>query len=128
MNLIHHATTPRVVIRPRSYYFTKQLGIVLISRVTYDPMMVRDHERIANLNHINDRNHVEVVQMFWMGRAPLFEFVKRFRKIGLLQDSIHISVEDQICMFLRVVAHKQRFGVIQVMFTRFLNKIYIPLF
>jgi hypothetical protein len=73
--------------------------------VSYGPMLQRDQERIANLNWIYNRNDVEAVQMLRMRRAPFYELVKRFRERGLLSDSIHTSVEEQVAMFLHVVGH-----------------------
>ena len=56
--------------------------------------------------------------MLLMGRAPFYELVKRFREGGLFKDSIHTSVEEQVCMFLHVVGHNQRFRVIHNTFRR----------
>ena len=61
---------------------------------SYGPMLVRDQERIANLNHIYNTIDLEAMQMLRMGRGPFYELVKRFRDGGLLKDSIHTSVED----------------------------------
>jgi hypothetical protein len=68
-------------------------------------MLARDQERIDNLNYIYNTNDVEAVQMFRMRRAPFYKLVKRFRERGLLQDSIHTCVEEQVAMFLHVVGH-----------------------
>ena len=74
-------------------------------RVTYGPMLQRDQERIANLNNIYNCNDVEASQMLRMRRAPFYALVKTFRGRGLLTDSIHTSVEEQVVMFLHVVGH-----------------------
>ncbi|XP_071680395.1 protein ALP1-like [Lolium perenne] len=87
-------------------------------RVTYRPMLQRDQERIANLNNIYNRNNVEAIQMLQMRRAPFYALVKTFRERGLLTDSIHTSVEEQIAMSLHVVGHNQRFRVIHNTFRR----------
>jgi hypothetical protein len=41
--------------------------------------------------------------MLRMRRAPFYELVKRFRERGMLSDSIHTCVEEQVAMFLHVV-------------------------
>ncbi|XP_071676988.1 uncharacterized protein [Lolium perenne] len=69
-------------------------------RVTYRPMLQRYQERIANLNNIYNCNNVESIQMLRMRRAPFYALVKTFRDRGLLNDSIHTSVEEQVGMFL----------------------------
>jgi hypothetical protein len=43
-------------------------------------------------------NDVEVVQMLRMRRATFYKLVKRFRERGLLSDSIHTCVEEQVAM------------------------------
>ncbi|XP_071681491.1 uncharacterized protein [Lolium perenne] len=87
-------------------------------RVSYGPMLQRDQERIANLNYIYNSNDVEAIQMLRMRIAPLFALVKTFKDRGLLVDSIHTSVEEQVAMFLRAVGHNQRFRVIHSTFRR----------
>jgi hypothetical protein len=42
--------------------------------------------------------------MLRMRRAPLYELVKRFRERGLLQDSIHTCVEEQVTTFFMLSA------------------------
>ncbi|XP_051229967.1 protein ALP1-like [Lolium perenne] len=84
-------------------------------RVSYDPMLQRDHERI-NLNYIYNSNNVEAIQMLRMRRDPFFALVKTFKERGLLVDSLHTSVEEQVAMFLHVVGHNLRFRVIHSTF------------
>ncbi|XP_071678552.1 uncharacterized protein [Lolium perenne] len=59
-------------------------------------MLQRDQERIANLNHIYNYNDVEAIQVLQMRRAPFHALAKTFRTRGLLTDSIHTSVEEQV--------------------------------
>ena len=86
--------------------------------IRYVPLFIRDQERMANLNYIYNNNEVETVNMLRMGRAPFCKLVETFRSRGLLKDSIHTSVEEQVAMFLHVVGHNQRFTVIQGTFRR----------
>jgi predicted chitinase len=53
-----------------------------------------------------------------MKRAPLLQLCDLFRSRGLLKDSIHINIEEQVAMFLHVVGHNQRFMCMQVPFLR----------
>jgi hypothetical protein len=73
---------------------------------------------MTKLNYIYNLNDVEVVQMLRMQRAPFFELVKVFRDRGLLVDSIHTSMEEQVAMFLHVVGYNQRFRVTHSTFRR----------
>jgi hypothetical protein len=43
--------------------------------MTYDSILARDQERIANLNFIYNTNDLEVVKMLRMRRAPFYELV-----------------------------------------------------
>ena len=81
-------------------------------------MFQRDQERLANLNYICNKNEVEAVNMLRTGRAPFAKLVETFRTRGLLKDSIHTCVEEQVAMFLHVVGHNQRFRVIHNIFRR----------
>ncbi|XBI16739.1 hypothetical protein VPH35_058943 [Triticum aestivum] len=71
----------------------------------YAPMLMREQERIANLNYIYNCNDTEALWMIRMKRAPFARLSETFRSRGLLQDSIHTSVEEQVAMFLHVVGH-----------------------
>jgi hypothetical protein len=88
-----------------------------------DLMLPRDQERIANLNDIYNCNDVEAIQMLRMGRAPFYALVKMYWERGLLQDSIHTFVEEQVDMFLHVVGHNQMFRVIHSTFRRSMDAI-----
>jgi hypothetical protein len=61
--------------------------------------------------------------MLRMRKAPFYELVKRFREGGLLQDSIHTCVEEQVDIFLHVVGHNQRFRVMHNTFRRSIETI-----
>jgi hypothetical protein len=86
-------------------------------------MLQQDQERIVNLNYIYNMNDVEAVQMLRMRKDPFYELVKRFRDRGLLSDSIHTYVEEQVAMFLHIVGHNQRFRVIHNTFRRSIETI-----
>jgi hypothetical protein len=46
--------------------------------------------------------------MLRLNRASFFRFCKLFRDRGLLQDTIHLCVEQQVAMFLNTVGHNVR--------------------
>jgi hypothetical protein len=124
MSLIHQATTLVAVIQSWILLLHKRAAMrAAYPDVSYGPMLQRDQERIANLNWIYNRNDVEVVQMLRMRRAPFYELVKRFRERGLLSDSIHTTVEEQVAMFLHVVGHNQRSRVMHNTFRRSIETI-----
>jgi len=73
-------------------------------QITYGPMSIMDEERQKNLNLIYSCNDVECVNMFGMRRAPFFRLCNLLRDRNLLRDSIHSSIEEQVAMFLHIVA------------------------
>ena len=50
--------------------------------------------------------------------------METFMIMGLLEDNIHASMEEQIVMSLQVVGHNQMFRVIHNMFTRSVEAIF----
>ncbi|XP_073353743.1 uncharacterized protein [Aegilops tauschii subsp. strangulata] len=49
--------------------------------------------------------------------------VQTFRSRRLLEDSIHITVEERVAIFLHVVGHNQRFRIVQNTFRRSMETI-----
>jgi hypothetical protein len=56
-------------------------------------------------------------------KSPLYELVKRFSGTGLFKDSIQISTEEEVDMFLHAASHDKRFRVIHNTFTRSIKTI-----
>jgi hypothetical protein len=124
MSLIHHAAALVAVIQAWILLLHKrEVMRAAYPQVSYGLMLQQDQERMANLNWIYNRNDVEAVQMLTMRRAPFYKIVKRFRERGLLSDSIHTSVEEQVAMFLYVVGHNQRFRFMHNTFRRSIETI-----
>ena len=86
--------------------------------VTYGPMSARDEQRQRNLTFIFNTDDTNCVDTLRMRRAPFFQLCDLFRARGLLKDSIHCNIEEQLAMFLHVVGHNQRFRCIRVPFLR----------
>jgi hypothetical protein len=113
MSLIHQAAALVVVMLASILLLHKRAVMhAAFPQVSYGPMLQRDQERIANLNWIYNRNDVEAVQMLRM-----------FRERGLLSDSIHTYVKEQVAMFLHVLGHNQRFRVMHNTFRRSIETI-----
>ncbi|KAI4993629.1 hypothetical protein ZWY2020_007942 [Hordeum vulgare] len=91
--------------------------------IRYGPMLIRDREKIDNLNYIYNCNNTKAVWMLRMKREPFARLVRIFRTRGLLEDSIHTSVDEQVSLFLYVVGHNQRFTVMHNTFRRSMKTI-----
>jgi hypothetical protein len=79
-----------------------------VEPITYAPIEERDRMRIEYLNNKIWKNDVTCVNMLRLNRASFFRFCKLFRDRGLLQDTIHLCVEQQVAMFLNTVGHNIR--------------------
>ena len=76
--------------------------------ITYGPMEERDRIRLEYLNTKIWRNDTTCVNMLRLSRERFFRFCKVFRDRALLQDTIHMCVEEQVAMFLNTVGHNLR--------------------
>ena len=71
--------------------------------ITYGPLSTRDEQRQNNLRIIYHSDDTHCVNLLRMRRAPFFQLCDLFRNRGLLRDSIHCNIEEQIqcsCMLL----------------------------
>ncbi|KAM0822841.1 hypothetical protein ACQ4PT_071256 [Festuca glaucescens] len=103
-------------------------------RITYGPMHERDQQRIDYLNSKIWQCDVTCRNMLRFERAPFFRLCGILRERGLLENSPHLCVEQQVAMFLHTVGHNLRnrdvatnfcrsFGTISIYFRRVLHAI-----
>ena len=71
--------------------------------ISYGPMKERDRMRIEYLNNKIWKNDTTCVNMLRLRTESFFCFCQLFRDRGLLEDTIHICVEQQVAMFLNTV-------------------------
>jgi len=90
--VIHHSKKKRKRQAPRE-------------RIRYGPIDERDRIRLEYLENKIWKNDVTCVDMLRLSKASFFRFCKLFRDRGLLQDTIHMCVEQQVAMFLNTVGH-----------------------
>jgi len=81
-------------------------------RITYAPMEARDKMRADYLNTKIWKDDTTCMDMLRLNRACFFKLSTLFRERGLLQDSIHLCVEEQVAMFLHTVGHNLRNRVV----------------
>ena len=70
-------------------------------RIAYGPMEEMDRVRFEYLDNKIWKNDVTCVNMLRLTKPSFNRFCKLFRDRGLLQDTIHMSVKQQVAMFLR---------------------------
>jgi hypothetical protein len=68
--------------------------------ISYGPMLPRDEQRQKNLSFIYNSNDIQCVNQLRMKKAPFFQLCDLFRDHGLLKDSFHYNIEEQVAMFL----------------------------
>jgi hypothetical protein len=72
----------------------KRKRSVPIEKITYALIDERDRMRIDYLNNKIWKNDVPSVNMLRLNRTSFFHYSKLFRDRGLLEDTIHMCVEQ----------------------------------
>lgn len=83
-----------------------------------------EQPRQRTLEAIYHSSDVECISMIRMRRAPFFSLCNLFRTKGLLVDNAGVSIEEQVCMFLHVVGHNQRYRVVHHSFRRSIETVH----
>jgi hypothetical protein len=89
-----------------------------VGQISYGPIDERDKKRLDYLNDKIWKNDTTCVNMLRLNRASFFRFCKLFRDRGLLEDTIHMCIEQQLAMFLHTIGHNQRNRVVATNFGR----------
>ena len=110
--------TKVLICSAAAYMFLSMVAMIIESRkrkrrasrvgITYGPIEERDRIRLEYLNTKIWRDDTTYVNMLRLNRACFFRFCNLFRDRGLLQDTIHMCVEQQVAMFLNTVGHNLR--------------------
>jgi hypothetical protein len=86
--------------------------------ITYGPMEERDRIRLDYLNTRIWKDDTTCLNMLRLNRDKYLRFCKLFRDRGLLKDTIHLCVEQQVGMFLNTIGHNLRNRVVGTNFDR----------
>ncbi|XP_044961708.1 uncharacterized protein LOC123412823 [Hordeum vulgare subsp. vulgare] len=87
-------------------------------RITYGPMHERDRVRFDYLDQKIWKRDVLCKNMLRFERAAFFRLCGILKDRELLEDSPHLSVEQQLAMFLHTIGHNVRNRVISANFCR----------
>ncbi|XP_071681035.1 protein ALP1-like [Lolium perenne] len=88
------------------------------ARISYGPMHERDRQHIEYLNSKFWQCDVTCRNMLRFERAPFFRSCNILRDRKLLEDSVHVSVEQQLAMFFHTIGHNVRNRVVATNFGR----------
>ncbi|WVZ69866.1 LOW QUALITY PROTEIN: hypothetical protein U9M48_018589 [Paspalum notatum var. saurae] len=72
-------------------------------RVKYAPLVPRDVWRQTELIRLIDTSDRTCISQLRMCRALFYKLSARLREKGLPQDTCHVSVEEQLAMFLKIL-------------------------
>lgn len=86
--------------------------------ISYAPIDERDRMRMEYLDNKIWRDETTCKNMLRLGRGAFFRFCNVFRDRGLLQDTIRLSVEQQVSMFLNTIGHNLRTRLVATNFDR----------
>jgi len=74
----------------------------------HEPSAIRDLYRHAHINHILNGFSTSCTDYLRMHKGTFFLLAKIMRESYILQDTIHVSIEKQLAMFLHIVGHKSK--------------------
>jgi hypothetical protein len=86
--------------------------------ISYAPIAERDRMRMEYLNNKIWRDETTCKNMLRLGKGAFFRFCNVFRERHLLEDTIHLSVEEQVAMFLITIGHNLRTRLVATNFDR----------
>ncbi|KAL6660182.1 hypothetical protein ACP70R_002304 [Stipagrostis hirtigluma subsp. patula] len=69
----------------------------------YGPLVDRDISRTNTLTRLIDASESTCIKQLRMTRAVFYKLCTRLKQKGLLVDTFHVSIEEQVAMFLRMV-------------------------
>lgn len=74
-------------------------------RVTYGPLLSRDISRETRLNRLYNGSEAHCISELRMRKAVFHRLCGNLRSRGLLVDTMNVTVEEQLAMFMHVVGH-----------------------
>ena len=79
---------------------------------------LRNLLRQAHMNRILFGERTHAYDYFRMDRGLFFNLTRMLCNGGSLSDTIHVSIEEQLAMFLHIVGHNVKFRVVSLHFIR----------
>jgi hypothetical protein len=75
-------------------------------RIKYGPLLPRDLERQTRLNRLYNGTEAHCISELRMQKIVFHRLCDHLRTHGLLEDSVFVSIEEQVAMFIHFVGHK----------------------
>jgi hypothetical protein len=77
-----------------------------IPRIKYGPLLSRDLERQTRLNRLYNGTDANCISELRMQKVVFHRLCSHLRSRGLLEDSIFVSIEEQVAMFMHFVGQR----------------------
>jgi hypothetical protein len=74
--------------------------------IKYGSLLERDLERERRLNRLYNGTEANCISELRMRKAVFHRICDHLRSRGLLQDSMNVSIEEQLAMFMKFVGHR----------------------
>jgi len=87
-------------------------------RLCREPSHGRSEIREQYLSRLIDGNATNSIKMVRMNKSTFFNLCSIMRRKGLMRDTLHITIKEQLLMFLHTIGHNQRNRVIAHNFLR----------
>src|SRR6266540_2482428 len=72
-------------------------------RITYAPMLDRDVERLTRLDRLYHGTDAHCISELRMRKFVFHKLCAELRSHALLEDTYHVSIEEQVAMFIHAV-------------------------
>ncbi|XP_066400396.1 uncharacterized protein [Miscanthus floridulus] len=83
-------------------------------RIKYAPLVQRDIWRSSELIRLIDTSDRIYMHELRMSRPVFYKLCARLRERGLLVDTLHVSVEEQLTMFLKIVGQYHTYSSVAI--------------
>ena len=106
------------------------LGVVLLKGLRSrrvmprEPHVNRDYERETYMNDILCRGDTRCLHQIRMRPIAFYALCKILSKNNLLQETIHMSIKEQVFIFLHTIGHDVRFRVVGGRFCRSIETVH----
>ena len=100
------------------------LGVVLLKGLRFrrvmprEPHVNREYERETYINYILCRGDMHCLHHVRMKPIAFYALCKILSENNLLQETIHMSIKEQVLIFLHTIGHDVRFQVVGGRFYR----------
>jgi hypothetical protein len=88
------------------------------NNIPREPSQIRDLYRNAHMYRLLYGGRNNCIDYLRMDIGPFFNLARIMRQGGLLKDTINVSIEEQLAMFLHIMGHKSKNRVMKIHFIR----------